>query len=67
MSEVFEIIICCMAFPVFYIAGRINLLEMFTQRFYECVSDLTMNTKAKNGLSPETKQAILDDFMKGCE
>ena len=65
MSEVFEIILCCMAFPVFYISGKMNLLEVFAQRFYEWVSDLTMNTKTKNGLSPETKQAILDDFMKG--
>lgn len=67
MSEVFEIIICCMAFHVFYLAGRINLLEMFAQRFYEWISDLTMSIKTKNGLSPETKQAILDDFMKGVE
>lgn len=67
MSDVFEIIFCCMAFPVFYISSKMNLLEVFAQRFCEWVSDLTMNTKIKNGLSPETKQTVLDDFMKGVE
>jgi hypothetical protein len=26
--------------------------------------DIVFKNKTKNGLSPETKQAILDDFMK---
>ena len=67
MSEVFEIIICCMAFPVFYIAGKAGLLEQIAQMFILWVDDICFKSKTKNGLSPETKQAILDDFMKGVE
>ncbi len=67
MVEVLEIILCCMAFPVFYFAGKMDLLEVFAQRFYEWVSDLTLNTKTKNGLSPGTKQTILNDFMKNSQ
>lgn len=67
MSEVFEIIFCCMAFPVFYLAGKMDLLEVFAQRFILWVDDIVLKNKTKNGLSPETKQAILDDFMKGVE
>lgn len=67
MSEVFEIIFCCMAFPAFYIAGKADLLEQIAQRFILWVDDIVFKSKTKNGLSPETKQAIFDDFMKGCE
>ena len=67
MNEVFEIILCCMAFPVFYLAGKADLLEQIAQRFILWVDDICFISKAKNGLSPETKQAILDDFMKGVE
>lgn len=67
MSEVFEVILCCMAFSVFYISGKINLLEQISQMFILWVDDIVFRSKTKNGLSPETKQAILDDFMKGVE
>lgn len=67
MSEVFEIILCCMAFPVFYLAGKYELLEQISQMFVLWVDDIVFRSKTKNGLSPETKQAILDDFMKGVE
>ena len=67
MSEVFEIILCCMAFPVFYFAGKADLLEQISQRFILWVDDIVFKSKTKNGLSPETKQAILDDFMKNSE
>ena len=67
MSEVFEVILCCMAFHVFYISGKINLLEQISQRFVLWVDDIVFKSKPKNGLSPETKQVILDDFMKNSE
>ena len=66
MSEVFEIIICCMAFPVLYLAGKADLLEQIAQMFILWVDDICFKSKTKNGLSPKTKQTILDDFMKGC-
>ena len=67
MKEVFEIIICCSVFPVFYLAGKYELLEQISQMFILWVDDIVFRSKTKNGLSPETKQAILDDFMKGVE
>lgn len=67
MSEIFEIIFCCMTFPVFYLAGKADLLEQISQIFILWVDDICFKNKTKNGLSPETKQAILDDFMKGVE
>lgn len=67
MSEVLEIIFCCMAFPVFYLAGKMGLLEQISQMFVLWADDIVFKNKTKNGLSPETKQVILDDFMKNSE
>jgi hypothetical protein len=67
MSDVFEIMFCSMVFPVFYFAGKMDLLEQISQRFVLWVDDIVFKSKTKNGLSPETKQTILDDFMKGVE
>jgi hypothetical protein len=64
VSDIFEIILCCVAFPVFYFAGKMGLLEQISQMFILWADDIVFKNKTKNGLSPETKQAILDDFMK---
>lgn len=66
MDELFEVLLGFITMPVFYIAGKMDLLEQISQMFILWVDDIFFKSKTKNGLSPGTKQTILDDFMKGC-
>jgi hypothetical protein len=67
MDELFEALLVLIAVPIFYIAGREQLLDKLAEMFLKWTDDFITSNQSKGGFTPETKQAILDDFMKGVE